>query len=64
MSLTYGFFLPQALARNHKDPIAAFETMTSVAQAADEYGYESVWVVDHFHTAPYASWALLQQLSW
>src|SRR5437773_2291722 len=35
-----------------KDPVEAYETMTNVARAADETGYESVWVVDHFHTVP------------
>ena len=35
-----------------KDPVEAYETMTNVARAADETGYESVWMVDHFHTVP------------
>jgi F420-dependent oxidoreductase-like protein len=35
-----------------KDPVEAYETMTTVAKAADETGYESVWMVDHFHTVP------------
>jgi F420-dependent oxidoreductase-like protein len=35
-----------------KDPVEAYETMTNVARAADETGYESVWLVDHFHTVP------------
>jgi F420-dependent oxidoreductase-like protein len=35
-----------------KDPVEAYETMTNVAKAADEDGYESVWMVDHFHTVP------------
>src|SRR5216683_6951914 len=35
-----------------KDPVEAYETMTNVAKAADETGYESVWMVDHFHTVP------------
>src|SRR6202051_2424564 len=34
------------------DPVRAYETMTNVAKAADETGYESVWLVDHFHTVP------------
>src|SRR5258708_26210456 len=34
------------------DPVQAYETMTNVAKAADETGYESVWMVDHFHTVP------------
>jgi F420-dependent oxidoreductase-like protein len=32
------------------DHIEAYETMTRVAQTADELGYESIWLVDHFHT--------------
>src|SRR6266550_3421616 len=35
-----------------KDPIEAYEAMTNVAKAADEDGYESIWMVDHFHTVP------------
>ena len=34
------------------DPVQAYDTMTNVAKAADETGYESVWMVDHFHTVP------------
>src|SRR2546423_8383486 len=35
-----------------KDPIEAYEAMTNVAKAADEDGYESIWMGDHFHTVP------------
>src|SRR6266702_1370386 len=38
-----------------KDPIEAYETMTNVAKAADETGFEAIWLVDHFHTVPYPS---------
>src|SRR5256714_2931905 len=38
-----------------KDPIEAYEAMTNVAKAADEDGYESIWMVDHFHTVPTSS---------
>src|ERR1700692_4039380 len=34
------------------DPVRAYETMTNVAKAADETGYESIWLYDHFHTVP------------
>jgi len=37
------------------DPVEAYETMTRVAQTAEECGYESVWLVDHFHTVPQPS---------
>src|SRR3989440_1240516 len=36
-----------------KDPVEAYEAMTNVARAADEDGYESIWMVDHFHTIPH-----------
>jgi F420-dependent oxidoreductase-like protein len=36
-----------------KDPVEAYETMTRVAQTADEVGFASAWLVDHFHTIPY-----------
>ena len=35
-----------------KDRVEAYEAMTNVAKAADEDGYESIWMVDHFHTVP------------
>jgi F420-dependent oxidoreductase-like protein len=35
-----------------KDPVEAYEAMTNVAKAADEAGFEAVWLVDHFHTVP------------
>src|SRR5437899_10093478 len=35
-----------------KDPIEAYEAMTNVAKAADETGFEAIWMVDHFHTVP------------
>jgi len=53
MSLKYGIFLPQGFRTelaDIKDPVEAYETMTNVAQTAEECGYASVWVADHFHT--------------
>ncbi|HET8853023.1 MAG TPA: LLM class F420-dependent oxidoreductase [Ktedonobacteraceae bacterium] len=38
-----------------KDPETAYEAMTRVAQTADEAGFASVWLVDHFHTIPHPS---------
>jgi F420-dependent oxidoreductase-like protein len=58
MFMKYGVSLPQGWMMDLvgiKDPVEAYETMTSVAQTADEYGYESVWLVDHFHTVPQPS---------
>src|SRR5207248_7682647 len=58
MSLKFGLSLPQGwimeLARI-KDPVEAYEVMTRVAQTADEVGFESAWLVDHFHTIPQPS---------
>jgi F420-dependent oxidoreductase-like protein len=58
MALKYGISLPQGWTMDlvdKKDPVEAYEAMTSVAQTADECGYESVWLVDHFHTVPQPS---------
>lgn len=55
MSLQFGVSLPQGWVMDLvgiKDHIEAYETMTHVAQTADELGYASVWLVDHFHTVP------------
>ncbi len=55
MALQFGLLVPQGwtmdLARI-KDPVEAYETMTSVAQTAEEVGFASVWLVHHFHTIP------------
>ncbi len=56
--MKFGISLPQGWTMDMagiKDPIEAYETMTGVAQAADEAGYHSVWLVDHFHTIPQPS---------
>jgi len=58
MALTFGVSLPQGWAMDLAsitDPIEAYEAMTRVAQTADETGFASVWLVDHFHTIPYPS---------
>ena len=58
MALTFGVSLPQGWTMDLasiKDPVEAYETMTRVAQTADETGFASVWLVDHFHTIPYPS---------
>jgi len=56
--MKFGVTLPQGWTMDlaHvKDPVEAYETMTRVAQTADETGFESVWLVDHFHTIPQPS---------
>jgi F420-dependent oxidoreductase-like protein len=58
MAMKYGIMLPQGWTMDLAsipDPVEAYETTTRVAQTADECGYESVWVVDHFHTVPHPS---------
>ena len=58
MSLKFGLSLPQGWIMDLagiKDPVEAYETMTRVAQTADEVGFESAWLVDHFHTIPQPS---------
>lgn len=56
--MKYGISLPQGWTMDLasiKDPVEAYETMTNVARTADETGYDSVWLVDHFHTIPQPS---------
>jgi F420-dependent oxidoreductase-like protein len=50
MSMKYGIQLPQAgmMLTGIKDPVEAYETMTRAAQLADECGYETIWLADHF----------------
>ena len=58
MPMQYGISLPQGWMMDLvsiKDPVEAYETMTSVAQTADEAGFTSAWLVDHFHTVPQPS---------
>jgi alkanesulfonate monooxygenase SsuD/methylene tetrahydromethanopterin reductase-like flavin-dependent oxidoreductase (luciferase family) len=56
--MKYGIVLLQGVALEQasiKDPVEAYEAMTRVAQTADESGYHSVWLGDHFHTTPQPS---------
>jgi F420-dependent oxidoreductase-like protein len=55
MSMKFGIALPQGWTMDLvgiKDLVEAYETMTRVARMADESGYDSLWLVDHFHTVP------------
>jgi F420-dependent oxidoreductase-like protein len=55
MTLQFGLLVPQGWTMDLagiKDPVEAYETMTRVAQTAEEVGFASVWLVDHFHTIP------------
>src|SRR5579863_4197688 len=58
MTLTFGLLVPQGWTMDLagiKDPIQAYETMTSITQMADEVGFASAWLIDHFHTIPHPS---------
>src|SRR5260221_5366193 len=55
MTLQFGLLLPQGWTMDLAqitDSVEAYETMTRVAQKAEEVGFASVWLVDHFHTVP------------
>ncbi len=55
MTMQFGVLLPQAWNMDLvgiKDPVEAYETMTHIAHTADEAGFTSVWLIDHFHTIP------------
>ena len=55
MTVQFGVFVPQGWRMDLveiDDPAEKYEAMTRVARAADEAGYDSIWVYDHFHTVP------------
>ena len=55
MSMHFGVLLPQAWNNDlvgFTDPVEAYETMTHIARMADEAGFRSVWLIDHFQTIP------------
>jgi F420-dependent oxidoreductase-like protein len=55
MAITFGTFVPQGWRMDLveiRDPIEQYEAMTRVGQAAEQAGYDSIWVYDHFHTVP------------
>src|SRR5438034_1409443 len=55
MALQFGLLVPQGWRMDLvgiTDPVEAYETMTYVAQTAEELGYDSIWLFDHFHTVP------------
>ncbi|HKD74957.1 MAG TPA: LLM class F420-dependent oxidoreductase [Ktedonobacterales bacterium] len=58
MTMKFGVSLPQGWNMELvgiNDPVEAYEAMTRVAQVADEIGFASAWLVDHFHTRPVPS---------
>jgi F420-dependent oxidoreductase-like protein len=52
--MRFGIFVPQGWRHDLVgiDPAQHWETMRSLAQAADGGSWESIWVYDHFHTVP------------
>lgn len=53
--MQFGTFVPQGWRMDLveiDDPIDQYEAMTRVARAAEEAGYDSIWLYDHFHTVP------------
>ncbi|WP_405496499.1 LLM class F420-dependent oxidoreductase [Nocardia sp. NBC_00511] len=49
--MKFSLFMPTGLSQDFADftdPVAAFETITELARAADESGFETVWAADHF----------------
>ncbi|MEO8611273.1 MAG: LLM class F420-dependent oxidoreductase [Chloroflexota bacterium] len=55
MSIKFGAFVPQGWRMDLveiDDPIEQYEAMTRVGLAAEDAGYDSIWVFDHFHTVP------------
>jgi len=55
MAVKFGVFVPQGWKMDLvgiEDPVEQYEAMTRAARAADEGGFDSIWVYDHFHTVP------------
>jgi F420-dependent oxidoreductase-like protein len=73
MSMTFGTFVPQGWKMELvgiADPAAKWAATVEVAKAADDAGYDSIWVYDHFHNVPvpahetmFECWTTLAALS-
>src|SRR5207302_11161813 len=58
MTMKFGVIVPQGWRMDLvgiQDPIEAYETMTHVAQTAEEFGHDSIWLFNDFHTIPVPS---------
>lgn len=54
MSVKFSVFLPTGFTLDFMgipDPVAAYDRMTQIAQVADESGFETLWLADHFISA-------------
>jgi F420-dependent oxidoreductase-like protein len=49
-----GVIVPQGWVGDYDgwEPVAAWRRTTEVARQAEELGFESIWLFDHFHTIP------------
>jgi F420-dependent oxidoreductase-like protein len=70
--MRFGLFIPQGWRLDLVGiPVAdQWATMRDLAQAADRWPFESIWVYDHFHTVPvpteevtYETWSLMAALA-
>ena len=55
MSVKFGTFVPQGWRMDLveiDDPLEQYDAMTQAGKAAEQAGYDSIWVFDHFHTVP------------
>jgi len=55
MDLTFGVFVPQGWKMELStipDPVDKWQKAVEVAELAEELGYDSLWVYDHFHNVP------------
>jgi F420-dependent oxidoreductase-like protein len=55
--MRFGLFVPQGWRHDLVgiDPSNQWEAMLRVARLAEDLGFESIWVYDHFHTVPVPS---------
>ena len=55
--MRFGLFVPQGWRHDLVgiDPSNQWEAMLGVARRAEDLGFESIWVYDHFHTVPVPS---------
>jgi F420-dependent oxidoreductase-like protein len=70
--MKYSIFLPTGFAQEFAripDPVEAYETLTAIAKAADETGYETLWAPDHLTTIPpsqeivFEAWSVITGLA-
>ena len=70
--MQFGAFIPQGWRLDLVDimPEDQWSTMQRVAWQAEQLGYDSIWVYDHFHTIPvgtqeptYEAWTLMASLA-